>query len=296
MTGDEYEKEYMRPVGVKSPATGSDGASPTFSPTSLSSGSGEHFEFPAPSMAHGPPVVKYFDPKQIRHTGGYKAIHVTKGQHSANGNGMRSGMEYARAELPLLPEVESLLAAESDLEMSLPFNLPTNRPILYSELFEFLCKLMDSVLHREIDWTKRLPFAPKLTVKSTTSMLSDTWLDAVLLATMRGHPTDLYMGLSTVLANYIPREEEVQRFGHEGLEIMDMARAVSTRYQKMNVSIQEHLCLKVVNFLNPGNSYFCFFSSFETITKHNLSSSVVVSHLPTIHPSHLVYINKRFVV
>lgn len=264
MTGEEYDKEYMRPVGVKSPTTGSDGASPTFSPTSLSSSSGEHFEFPASSMtaaapAHGPPVAMYFDSQLIRKTSGHnKGTHGVKGR--SNANGTRGGFEYARSDLPLLPEVESLLAAESEIEMSLPFDLPTNRPILYSELFEFLCKLMDSVLHREIDWAKRLPFAPKLTVRSTTSMLSDTWLDAVLLATMRGHPTDLYVGLSAVLANYIPREEEVQKFGHEGLEIMDMAKAVSTRYQKLNVSIQEHLCLKVVNFLNPGE--LLSFSSF----------------------------------
>lgn len=252
MTGEEYEQDYMRQSSVKSPSTGSDGASPTFSPTSQSSNSSEHFEFPATSMVHGPQTTVYFNPP-IRKNGGQKG---TGGGRSINGNFARNGGDYARGDLPLLPEVESLLAAESDIEVSLPCDLPANRPILYSELFEFLCKLMDSVLHREIDWAKRLPFAPKLTVESTTGLLSDTWLDAVLLATMRGHPSELYLGLARILANYIPMEEEVQRFGHEGLEIMDMARAVSTRYQKLNVSIQEHLCLKVVNFLNPGRYNF----------------------------------------
>ncbi|XP_072176877.1 nuclear receptor subfamily 6 group A member 1-like [Diadema setosum] len=228
MSGEEYARDEMNGMTTKSPTNGSEGISPTFSPTSVGSSSSEHFfDF----TAHAASVA------------GISAAEYARRVERAEREVTRN--------LALLPEVEALIVAEPSEPITLPFEVSTSKPVGYAQLFELLCKLMDRMLHHEVQWTKRLPFTSKIPISDTTALLTTCLIELLLLAVMRTQPLDLFTKLSHVLDSYIPSEDELRKFGQNGLEIIDAATSALARYRALQVSFQEYVCLKVICFLNP---------------------------------------------
>ena len=231
MSGEEYAREEMNGIATKSPTNGSEGVSPTFSPTSVGSSSSEHFfDFtnPAAANATGISAAEY-------------ARRLERAEREATRN------------LALLPEVEALVVAEPVEPLSLPFEVTSGQTVGYTELFELLCKLMDRMLHHQIQWTKRLPFQAKIPISDSSSLLTTCLIELLLLDVMRTQPVELFTKLGQILDSYIPSEDELRRFGQNGLEIIDAASNALARYRTLKVSLQEYVCLKVICFLNPGN-------------------------------------------
>ncbi|XP_038063953.1 nuclear receptor subfamily 6 group A member 1-like isoform X2 [Patiria miniata] len=255
MTGEEYEREDMLAGRTPGEQTGSptrsDGISDQFSPTSMGSNTNfspeaiERFTFPGPSPSGDggaqPPLPR--DPYNGRPREAYKPR-----------KNRRSSSQSSIQQLPpmtMLPEIEVLIIAEPEEPLTLPFLLPSDKPSNYSEIFELLCMLMDRLIHHQVQWVKRLPFACKLTVQDITALISSTWCETILLAALHSQPPAVFADLAVLLNNYIPSEEELRRFGQTGLEIIDKASAMVSKYQLLRVSVQEYLCIKVINFLNP---------------------------------------------
>ena len=258
MTGEEYERE-MQIAGENKPMTHSptrsDGISDQLSPTSFSPSSafspagtvGARFEFPAVSIA--PPIGDFFRPRSAS-TGDMSAAAAAVAASAA-----ARAAAISSAQLAILPEVEALVQAEradTGELLSLPMTLDKNQNAGYPELFELLCKLMDRMIYKHVNWSKNLQFHDRLNVPDLTLLLSNSWCESMLLSTLHSQPASLFNELAVILNNYIPSEDELRRFGQEGLEIIDMATALVTKYQRLRVSFQEFACLKVINFLNPG--------------------------------------------
>ncbi|XP_072016641.1 nuclear receptor subfamily 6 group A member 1-like [Amphiura filiformis] len=265
MTGEEYELESDNKQMIHSP-TRSDGISDQLSPTSFSPGSafspagtvGARFEFPALSI--GTPNSAF-----------YRARSASTGDMSAAiAAAAAARAAVSSAPLAILPEVEALVHAERahTIEpLSLPMSLDKNQNAGYPELFELLCKLMDKMIYKHVQWSKNLQFHDRLNVPDLTLLLSNSWCESMLLSTLHSQPANLFHELAVILNNYIPSEDELRRFGQEGLEIIDMATAMVTKYQRLRVSFQEFACLKVINFLNPETEDLADPSSIEELSK-----------------------------
>ncbi|XP_054769657.1 nuclear receptor subfamily 6 group A member 1-like [Lytechinus pictus] len=234
MSGEEYAREEMNGLATKSPNDGSDGVSPTFSPTSVGSSSSDHFF----DFAGNPALV-------ASGVVGISAVEYARRMERAEREASRN--------LALLPEVEALIMAEPTEPLTLPFEVATDQPVGYAGIFELLCKLMDRMLHHQIQWTKRLPFQSRIPISDSTSLLTTCLIELLLLEVMRTQPLELFTKLGQILDTYIPSEDELRKFGQNGLEIIDVATNALARYRALKVSVQEHVCLKVICFLNPEN-------------------------------------------
>ncbi|XP_022085372.1 nuclear receptor subfamily 6 group A member 1-like [Acanthaster planci] len=247
MTGEEYEREDMMSGRTTGEQTGSptrsDGISDQFSPTSMGSNTNfspeaaERFTFPGPSPGADP--------------GGGAPREPFNGRPRKSRRSSSQSSLHQLAPMTMLPEIEVLIIAEPEEPLTLPFHLPSDKPAGYDEVFELLCLLLDRMIHHQVQWVKRLPFACKLTVQDITALLTSTWCETILLAALHSQPPAIFSDLAALLNNYIPSEDELRRFGQTGLEIIDKASAVVNKYQLLRVSVQEYLCLKVINFLNP---------------------------------------------
>ena len=242
MTGEEYEREDVlagRVPGDQNSPTRSDGISDQFSPTSMGSNNfspeaAERFTFPVGSVDGI--RDQYMRPRKNRRSSS------------------QSSQNSAIPSLTMLPEIEVLIIAEPEEPLTMPCSLPTDQPAGYNEIFELLCMLMDSLIHHQVQWVKRLPFVRRLPVRDVTTLLSSCWCETILLAVLHSQPPAIFNELGAILNNYIPSEDELRRFGKTGLEIIDKATATVNKYQMLRVSVQEYLCIKAINFLNPGES------------------------------------------
>ena len=61
---------------------------------------------------------------------------------------------------------------------------PLRYRVTQVELFALLCRLADELLFRQISWIKRLPFFCDLSIEDYTRLLSATWQELILLASL----------------------------------------------------------------------------------------------------------------
>ncbi|XP_033643471.1 nuclear receptor subfamily 6 group A member 1-like [Asterias rubens] len=237
MTGEEYEREDMlagRVPGDQTSPTRSDGISDQFSPTSMGSNNfspeaAERFTFNVDGLRD-----HYIRPRKNRRSSS------------------QSSGSSAIPTLTMLPEIEVLIIAEPEETLVMPCSISKDQPAGYNEIFELLCMLMDSLIHHQVQWVKRLPFARRLPVRDVTTLLSSCWCETILLAALHSQPPAIFSELGAILSNYIPSEDELRRFGQTGLEIIDKTTAMVNKYQMLRVSVQEYLCIKTINFLDPN--------------------------------------------
>lgn len=274
MTGEEYEIELaaLGEQKMTTSPTRSDGISDQLSPNSFSPGSafspagipgGPRFDFPTIAL----PGAEFFRRRRSSSAADMSVAAAAVAAAAAARAAASSAHQMA-----ILPEIEALVYAEragSEEPMTLPFNLDQNENAGYIELFELLCKLMDKMIHKHVNWSKNLQFLDKLSVPDLTLLLSNSWCESMLLLTLHGQPAKLFADLAQVLNNYIPSEEELRRFGQEGLEIIDMATMTVTKYQGLRVSFQEFVCLKTINFLNPETEDLSDAATVDELSKRH---------------------------
>uniref|UniRef100_A0ABM0LZQ4 Nuclear receptor subfamily 6 group A member 1-like n=1 Tax=Saccoglossus kowalevskii TaxID=10224 RepID=A0ABM0LZQ4_SACKO len=147
--------------------------------------------------------------------------------------------------------IEQLMYAEQQEPLKLPFTFPDGHIITHTELFELLCKFADQILFYQTAWVKRLPFFREVPIKDFTLLLSKTWHENLILTAACNHRRKIFNELSRVTRRYQPSEEELKHFPQEGMEIMERMVVLASKFQQLNITPEEYVCMKIVNFLNP---------------------------------------------
>ncbi|XP_033121956.1 nuclear receptor subfamily 6 group A member 1-like [Anneissia japonica] len=181
---------------------------------------------------------------------------------------LRRATWYPSSNSSLLPEVEKLIIIETEQQLQLPYEFTSQTNVDYNCLFGLLCKIMDQTLHSEILWAKSVPYSNKIPITDLTLMISNTWAESLVLGALQSHPKNVFVGLSRILENYFPSEDELRRFGQTGIEIIDSMTTTAARYRNMGVNLGEFVCLKTINFLNPEIDSLSDPTAIEEMSKH----------------------------
>ncbi|XP_070531749.1 LOW QUALITY PROTEIN: nuclear receptor subfamily 6 group A member 1-like [Ptychodera flava] len=150
-----------------------------------------------------------------------------------------------------IQHIEQLMYAEQQETLKLPFTFPEGHTITHGELFELLCKFADQMLFYQTIWVKRLPFFREVPIKDFTLLLSKTWHEILILIAATSHRRKLFNELSRVTMRYQPSEDELKHFPQDGMEIMERMVVLASKFHQIQVTPEEYVCMKIINFLNP---------------------------------------------
>ncbi|XP_012695297.2 nuclear receptor subfamily 6 group A member 1-A isoform X2 [Clupea harengus] len=146
--------------------------------------------------------------------------------------------------------VSQLVAAEDLAPLGTPMLIEEGYRVTQVELFALLCRLADELLFRQISWIKRLPFFCDLSIEDYTRLLSATWQELILLASLTIYSKQVFGDLADVTTKYTPSDEELQGFGEDSMEVMERLICLFRKFHQLKISNEEYACLKAINFLN----------------------------------------------
>uniref|UniRef100_H2YGS6 NR LBD domain-containing protein n=1 Tax=Ciona savignyi TaxID=51511 RepID=H2YGS6_CIOSA len=118
------------------------------------------------------------------------------------------------------------------------------------QLFSVLCKVADEMLYRQIVWIKKLPFFETISIKDHTTLLSTTWAEIILLASLCVHEDQLFGDLADITSKYLPDSEELSRFTDYEMEILERMTYLYQKFTHLKIDKEEYVIMKVINFLN----------------------------------------------
>ncbi|XP_077986424.1 nuclear receptor subfamily 6 group A member 1-like isoform X2 [Glandiceps talaboti] len=160
--------------------------------------------------------------------------------------------DYPGVELhSYVQHIEQLMYLEHQEPLKLPFTFPEGHTITHAELFELLCKFADQMLFYQTVWVKRLPFFREVPIKDFTLLLGKTWHEILILTAATSHRRKLFNELSRVTMRYQPSEEELRHFPQDGMEIMERMVVLASKFHQIQITPEEYVCMKIINFLNP---------------------------------------------
>ncbi|XP_028830716.1 nuclear receptor subfamily 6 group A member 1-B [Denticeps clupeoides] len=163
--------------------------------------------------------------------------------------------------------VSQLVAAEDLSPLSTPMLIEEGYRVTQVELFALLCRLADELLFRQISWIKRLPFFCELSIEDCTRLLSATWQELILLASLTIYSAQIFGDLADVTAKYTPTDEELQGFSEDSMEVMERLIYLYRKFHQLKVSNEEYACMKAINFLNQDIQGLTNVSQLEQLNK-----------------------------
>ncbi|XP_054709147.1 hormone receptor 4-like [Uloborus diversus] len=142
-----------------------------------------------------------------------------------------------------------------------------------SELSDKLCQIGDAIVFKLVQWTKRLPFYFELPVTKHTQLLSHKWHELLVLTTTayvairsnnnnNGHrykngqsdlEEEVGIGLSTLhaaLKEMVEGAISLESLRNEAGELVEKLTELIATFRKLQLSLEEYVCLKVVAMLN----------------------------------------------
>lgn len=167
-----------------------------------------------------------------------------------------------------------------------------------SEISEKLCNIGDSIVHKLVSWTKKLPFYLEIPVEIHTKLLTDKWHEILILTTaayqalhgkkqtsqpstptqitpvgipfhkddpefiqeVHSHLNTLQTCLTTLMGQPIAMEQLKIDVGH----MVEKMTQITIMFRRIKLKMEEYVCLKVYILLNKGKIVnFLFFYFFK---------------------------------
>lgn len=155
-----------------------------------------------------------------------------------------------------------------------------------SEIGDKLCNIGDSIVHKLVSWTKKLPFYLEIPVEMHTKLLTDKWHEILVLTTaayqalhgkraattsmtndaiqpitpmlekddpeflqeVNAHLCTLQTCLTTLMGHPISMEQLRLDVGH----MVEKMTQITIMFRRIKLKMEEYVCLKVYILLNRG--------------------------------------------
>lgn len=156
-----------------------------------------------------------------------------------------------------------------------------------SEIGDKLCNIGDSIVHKLVSWTKKLPFYLEIPVEIHTKLLTDKWHELLVLTTaayqalhgkktsqadtnssgkaiigpivpekgdpefvqeVTNHLHTLQTCLTTLMGQPISMEQLRLDVGH----MVEKMTQITIMFRRIKLKMEEYVCLKVYILLNKG--------------------------------------------
>lgn len=155
-----------------------------------------------------------------------------------------------------------------------------------SEISEKLCNIGDSIVHKLVSWTKKLPFYLEIPVEIHTKLLTDKWHELLILTTaayqalhgkkgssqpstptqitpiaiplhkddpefiqeVNTHLSILQTCLTTLMGQPIAMDQLKLDVGH----MVEKMTQITIMFRRIKLKMEEYVCLKVYILLNKG--------------------------------------------
>lgn len=186
-----------------------------------------------------------------------------------------------------------------------------------SEIGDKLCNIGDSIVHKLVSWTKKLPFYLEIPVEMHTKLLTDKWHEILVLTTaayqalhgkraahapmpvadiiqqitpmldkddpefsqeVQAHLCTLQTCLTTLMGHPISMEQLRLDVGH----MVEKMTQITIMFRRIKLKMEEYVCLKVYILLNRGE---------YTTHNHNAHMSIARSTGFPVY-THFVYRNR----
>uniref|UniRef100_H2YGS5 Nuclear receptor n=1 Tax=Ciona savignyi TaxID=51511 RepID=H2YGS5_CIOSA len=221
----------------------SPGSGPQFPPNMMSSNSGSP---PLNNGMRSAPTSASMNPRSLLAGGNSQMGYMP----SMQGMAARERSPESGSELTSSALVEQLVLAEDCSYLSSIGAEHGFDELTISKLFSVLCKVADEMLYRQIVWIKKLPFFETISIKDHTTLLSTTWAEIILLASLCVHEDQLFGDLADITSKYLPDSEELSRFTDYEMEILERMTYLYQKFTHLKIDKEEYVIMKVINFLN----------------------------------------------
>ncbi|EEC19235.1 zinc finger, C4 type, putative [Ixodes scapularis] len=142
----------------------------------------------------------------------------------------------------------------------------------WEDLSRKLRQIADKIVHKLVQWTKRLPFYAEIPLAVHTQLLAHKWHELVVLTTAAYQAIQLPARLQRTLAALMGQPVTLVQLPSEALPLVDQMTGLASELRRTRLCLEEYVCLKVVIMLSYGECLHRDQRQLEAIQERYLSA------------------------